>query len=68
VNRQRAEDVALLRHPADAGAGAPFGGQLGDIAAVEANGAAPVAGDTDIELISVVLPMPLRPSSASDWP
>ena len=46
-HRQRAEDVALLRHPADAGMRALVRPQAGDVAAVETDAAADVAGDAD---------------------
>jgi hypothetical protein len=47
VYRERLEDVALLRHPADADMGALVGAQHGDIGAVERDGAAEIAGDAD---------------------
>src|SRR5262249_55629541 len=47
LDGERFEDVALLRHPADAGMRALLGAQPRDIAAIELDGAAAVAGDTD---------------------
>ena len=47
LDRERPEDVALLRHPADAGMRALVRAQPGDVAAVEPDGAAEMAGDAD---------------------
>jgi hypothetical protein len=44
LDRERFENIALLRHPADTGMGALIGAQSGDVGAVERNGAAEIAG------------------------
>src|SRR5262249_17778472 len=47
LDRERFENVALLRHPADAGLGALVGPQLGDVGAVQRDAAAEIAGDAN---------------------
>ncbi len=45
LDGEGAEDVALLRDPADAGGGAALGAERGEVGAGEADGAAEAAGD-----------------------
>jgi hypothetical protein len=68
IDRQRLEDVALLRHPADAGRGPAVAGSVcsGLPGQPDAPGMRRVT-PTRVS-ISVVLPVPLRPSSASERP
>ena len=47
LHGERFENVALLRHPADADMGALIGAQPGDVGAVERNRAAEITGDAD---------------------
>src|SRR5207237_10561226 len=47
LDRERLEDVALLRHPADAEHRALLRRQPRDVAAAERDGAATIAGDAD---------------------
>ena len=47
VDGERLEDVALLRHPADAGMGALVGAQAGDVAPAEPDRAAAIARHAD---------------------
>ncbi len=69
VDGQRLEDVALLRHPADARGGAPVRRQAREVLRRRARcGPARRRVTPTSVSSSVVLPVPLRPSSASDCP
>ena len=47
LDRERFENIALLRHPADPGMGPLIGPQPGDIGAVERDAAAEITGHAD---------------------
>ena len=67
AHRQVGEDLAALRHQAEAEAGDAEGGQAIDLRAVELE-AAPPRHQPMIECTVVVLPMPLRPISVTTSP
>ena len=69
ADREIRDDLAALRHVADAGAGAAEGRILADVSSVEADLALRIRSVRPmIVLNSVVLPTPLRPSTAMIFP